>query len=136
MSSTGYVRWLNSRDINEPHHGISHHFNDPVKMEKCARINAYHVSLFAKFIEKLRSTPDGEGSLLDHSLIFYGAGMGNGNAHAPDPLPLVALGGGTRGNRYIQPAEKTSIANVWLTVAHRFGADIPSFGDSTGVIEL
>jgi hypothetical protein len=123
-------------DINEPHHGISHHFNDPAKMEKCARINQYHVSLFAKFIEKLRSTPDGDGSLLDHSLIFYGAGMGNGNAHAPDPLPLVALGGGTRGNRYIQPAEKTSIANVWLSVAHRFGVDIPSFGDSTGVIDL
>src|SRR5207247_5090916 len=88
-------------DINEPHHGISHHFNDSAKIEKCARINAYHVGLFEKFVAKLSATPDGDGSLLDHSLIFYGAGMGSGNAHAPDPLPLVAVGGGTRGDRHI-----------------------------------
>ena len=136
MSREFSQRTYPALDINEPHHGLSHHFNDPAKIEKCARINTYHVALFTKFIEKLRSTPDGDGSLLDHSLIFYGAGMGSGNAHAPDPLPLVALGGGLRGDRYIQPAEKTSIANVWLGVAHRFGAEIASFGDSTGTIDL
>jgi hypothetical protein len=123
-------------DINEPHHGLSHHFNDPAKIEKCARINVHHVAQFTKFVDKLRSTPDGDGSLLDHSLIFYGAGMGNGNAHAPDPLPLIALGGGAAGNRYVQPAHKTSIANVWLGVAHRFGVDIEAFGESTGAIDL
>jgi hypothetical protein len=136
MSREASQRTYPELDIDEPHHGISHHFNDPAKIEKCATINAYHATLFAKFVETLRSTADGDGSLLDHSLIFYGAGMGSGNAHAPDPLPLVAVGGGTRGDRYIQPAEKTSISNVWLGVAHRFGADIPAFGESTGSLDL
>jgi len=136
MSREASQRTYPELDIDEPHHGISHHFNDSAKIEKCARINAYHVGLFEKFVEKLRSTPDGDGSLLDHSLIFYGAGMGSGNAHAPNPLPLVAVGGGTRGGRYIQPKEKTSIADVWLGVAHRFGADISSFGESTNSLDL
>ena len=136
MSREASQRTYPELEINEPHHGISHHFNDSAKIEKCARINAYHVGLFEKFVEKLRSTPDGDGSLLDHSLIFYGAGMGSGNAHAPDPLPLVALGGGTRGDRHIQPSEKTSIADLWLGVAHRFGADVASFGESTSTLDL
>jgi hypothetical protein len=136
MSREASQRTYPELEIDEPHHGISHHFNDSAKIEKCARINTYHVSLFEKFVEKLRATPDGDGSLLDHSLIFYGAGMGSGNAHAPDPLPLVAVGGGTRGGRHIQPQQKTSIADLWLGVAHRFGADIPSFGDSTSTLDL
>jgi Protein of unknown function (DUF1552) len=136
MSREASQRTYPELDINEPHHGISHHFNDAAKIEKCATINAYHVGLFEKFVAKLGATPDGDGSLLDHSLIFYGAGMGSGNAHAPDPLPLVAVGGGTRGGRHIQPKAKTSIADLWLGTAHRFGADIPSFGDSTSPLDL
>jgi len=136
MSREASQRTYPEIEIDEPHHGLSHHFGDAAKIEKCARINAYHVGLFEKFVEKLRSMPDGDGSLLDHSLVFYGAGMGNGNAHAPDPLPLVAVGGGTRGGRHIVPETRTSIADVWLGVAHRFGADIPSFGESTGSLDL
>ena len=80
--------------ITEPHHTISHHREKPdVKMAH-ATLNTYHMSLFAKFVEKLKATPDGDGSLLDHSLIFYGSGMSNANVHGPYPLPLVAVGGG------------------------------------------
>ena len=80
--------------MTEQHHTVSHHGNDPENIAKVARINTYHVELFAKFLDKMRATPDGDGSLLDHSLIFYGGGMGNPNQHASDPLPLIAVGGG------------------------------------------
>ena len=79
--------------ITEPHHTISHHREKPdVKMAH-ASLNAYHMSMFAKFVEKLKATPDGDGTLLDHSLVFYGSGMSNANVHGPYPLPLVAVGG-------------------------------------------
>ncbi len=76
-----------------PHHAISHHANNPERVAAHATVNTHHVALFAKFLERLRSTPDGDGSLLDHSMILYGSGMGNGNVHAADPLPLVIVGG-------------------------------------------
>jgi hypothetical protein len=123
--------------VSEPHHTISHHGNDPQKKAMNARINLYHVQQFAKFVEKLRTTPDGDGSLLDHSLIFYGAGMGDGNAHATDPLPLVALGGlAGRGNRHLLEKPKTPVANLWLGVADKFGVNIEHLGNSDGVISL
>ena len=78
--------------------------------------------MLAKFVEKLKATPDGDGSLLDHSLVFYGSGMGNSNVHATDPLPMLALGGGGgKGDRHIVLAKKTEIGNLWLTVANQFG---------------
>jgi hypothetical protein len=124
-------------EVREPHHTLSHHGNDPRKMESNAKINLFHVSLFAPFVEKLRNTPDGDGSLLDHSLIFYGSGMGDGNAHATDPLPLVALGGGAgKGQRHILPAPKTPAANLWISVADNFGARLESFGNSNGRVDL
>jgi hypothetical protein len=124
-------------DVREPHHTISHHGNDPQKKAMNSRINLYHVQQFAKFIEKLRSTPDGDGSLLDHSLIFYGAGMGDGNAHATDPLPLVALGGlAGSGNRHLLEKPKTPVANLWRGVASKFGMNIDHLGNSDGVISL
>ncbi len=76
--------------VTEQHHSVSHHGNDAQKIAQNVKVNTYHMGLFAKFLEKLRSTPDGDGSLLDHSLIFYGGGMGNPNGHASDPLPVVA----------------------------------------------
>ncbi len=124
-------------DVDQPHHTISHHGNDPDKIAKNARINLYHVQQFAKFVEKLRATPDGDGSLLDHSLIFYGAGMGDGNAHATDPLPLVAVGGlAGRGHRHLLQKPKTPVANLWLGVADQFGINIEHLGNSDGVISL
>jgi Protein of unknown function (DUF1552) len=123
--------------VAEQHHQVSHHGNDPDKIAKVARINTYHSTLFAKFLDKLRTTQDGNGSLLDHSLIFYGGGMGNPNVHAAGPLPMVAVGGGAgRGNRHMQNAPDTPVGNLWLGVANRFGSSMESFGVSSGRVEL
>lgn len=123
--------------IDEPHHTLSHHGNDPVKKARNAKINLYHVQQFAKFVERMKNTPDGDGTLLDHSLMFYGAGMGDGNAHATDPLPLVAVGGlvGT-GNRHLLQNPKTPVANLWLGVAQKFGVTVEQLGNSNGVLSL
>jgi hypothetical protein len=137
MSREASQRTYPQVDVDEPHHSLSHHGNDPEKMARNARINIFHAQQFAKFVEKLKQTPDGDGTLLDHSLVFYGAGMGNGNAHATDPLPLVAVGGGVgKGNRHILPAPRTPVGNLWVDVAHKFGAPIDSLGESTGRLEL
>jgi hypothetical protein len=123
--------------VPEQHHQVSHHGNDPDKIAKVARINTYHSQLFAKFLAKLRATPDGDGSLLDHSLIVYGGGMGNPNVHAAGPLPMVAVGGGAgRGNRHLQAARETPMGNLWLGVAHRYGSEMERFGVSSGSLDL
>jgi Protein of unknown function (DUF1552) len=124
-------------DVDEPHHTLSHHGNDPVKKARNAKINLYHMQLFARFVEKMKSTPDGDGTLLDHSMILYGAGMGDGNAHATDPLPLVAVGGlvGT-GHRHLLQKPKTPVANFWLGIADKFGVNVDHLGNSDGVISL
>jgi Protein of unknown function (DUF1552) len=123
--------------VPDQHHGVSHHGNDPAKIAKVTKINVYHAQLFAKFLNRLRSTPDGDGSLLDHSLIFYGGGMGNPNQHATGPLPMAVVGGGVgRGNRHLALTPGTPVGNLWLTVANRFGAEIDAFGESSGSIEL
>jgi len=123
--------------VSEPHHSVSHHQNKPEQIAKHARINAYHVQQFSRFVEKLRTTPDGDGSLLDHSLIFYGAGLSNGNTHSPYPLPLLALGGGAgAGNRHVQAPEKSPIGNLWVGVANQFGCRLTSFGESNGRADL
>jgi hypothetical protein len=137
MSREASQRTYPQIDVDQPHHTLSHHGNDPEKMRLNAKINVYHAEQFAKFVGKLHSTPDGDGTLLDHSLVFYGAGMGNGNAHATDPLPLVAVGGGVgKGYRHILPAPRTPVGNLWVDIADRFGAPIASLGESTGRLEL
>ena len=83
--------------VTAGHHDVSHHGGNPAQMAKHAAINIFHMQLFAEFLEKLKATPDGDGSLLDHSLIVYGSGMGNGNIHAPDQLPMAVVGGGCEG---------------------------------------
>jgi hypothetical protein len=123
--------------ITTPHHTISHHGGKPDVIATHAKLNTYHVSLFASFIEKLHTTPDGDGSLLDHSLIFYGSGMSNANVHGPYPLPLVAVGGGVgAGGRHIQAREHTPLGNLWVTVAEQFGCPGTTFGTSTGHLDL
>ncbi len=123
--------------VPEQHHQVSHHGNDPDKIAKTAKINTYHSALFAKFLQKLRSTPDGDGSLLDHSLIVYGGGMGNPNQHAASPLPLVAVGGGAgKGNRHLLNKAGTPVGNMWLSVANQFGSPLESFGLSNGRVDL
>jgi len=123
--------------VPEQHHQVAHHGNDPDKIAKTAKINTYHSALFAKFLQKLQSTPDGDGSLLDHALIVYGGGMGNPNQHAASPLPLVAVGGGAgKGNRHLVNTAGTPVGNMWLSVANQFGSPLESFGLSNGRVEL
>jgi uncharacterized protein DUF1552 len=123
--------------VNEQHHTVSHHGNDPKNIAQVVKINTYHSMLFGKFLEKLKATPDGDGSLLDHSLVFYGGGMGNPNQHASDPLPMVAVGGGVgTGHRHLQLAPRTPVGNLWLTVAHKYENPINRIGESTGTIDL
>jgi Protein of unknown function (DUF1552) len=123
--------------VPEQHHQVSHHGNDPATIAKVVKINTYHSHLLAKFIARLKSTPDGDGSLLDHSLIVYGGGMGNPNQHAAGPLPMVAIGGGAgRGNRHLQNPPNTPVGNLWLGVANSYGSPLESFGVSNGRVEL
>ena len=122
--------------VTEQHHTVSHHGNDPQKIAQNVKVNTYHMRLFAKFLEKLQAMPDGDGSLLDHSLIFYGGGMGNPNGHASDPLPVVAVGGGVgKGHRHIELKKQTPVGNLWLAVSNHFGSTIDTFGDSNGRVE-
>ena len=123
--------------VTEQHHSVSHHQNNPDKMAQVVKINTYYAQLCAKFLAKLRSTEDGDGSLLDHSLILYGAGMGDSNAHASDPLPLVAVGGGAgKGHRHVELAVRTPVGDLWLNVAEKFGRPMERFGDGTGRVDV
>jgi len=100
-------------------------------------LNNFHMQQFAKFIGKLQQSPDGDGNILDHSLIAYGSGMSNGNVHSPDPLPLVLMGGIVgKGHRHIQNAPKTPVGNIWVTVANKFGCETERIGTSTGHVSL
>jgi len=123
--------------VNEQHHTVSHHGNDPANIAKVVKINTYHVELFSKFLDRLKATPDGAGSLYDHTLLFYGGGMGNPNQHASDPLPLLAVGGGVgKGHRHIQLAPRTPVGNLWMAVAQKYGSSVQSIGESNGVVDF
>ncbi|PWT80602.1 MAG: hypothetical protein C5B57_11995 [Blastocatellia bacterium] len=123
-------------DVTLPHHMISHHANNPERVAAHARVNTYHLQLFAKFLARLKATPDGDGSLLDHSMILYGSGMGNGNVHAADPLPLAIVGGLVKGNRHVVAPQHSPNANMMLSVADTFGVEMDRFGVSTHRIDL
>jgi hypothetical protein len=121
--------------VPDPHHPLSHHGNDPDKIARMAKINAFHVSLFAEFLQKLKNTPEGNGTLLDHSLYLYGSGIGNPNVHDHTNLPVIVAGGaagGMKGNRHIRYAKPTPLANLHLTLLDKVGVRLDSFADSTG----
>jgi hypothetical protein len=124
--------------VPEPHHAVSHHGNNPAIIEKHAKINTYHTSLLARFLEKLRTTPDGDGSLLDHSMVVYGSGMANGNQHSHNPLWLVLAGGGNamKGNRHIKAKDETPLGNALVGLAARAGVDVEQIGMSSGRFEV
>jgi hypothetical protein len=123
--------------VGEQHHTVSHHGNDPANIAKVVKINTYHVELFARFLDTLKKTSDGDGSLFDHSLIFYGGGMGNPNQHASDPLPLLAIGGGVgTGHRHIQLAPRTPVGNLWMSIAGYYGAHPSAIGESNGAVDF
>ncbi len=124
--------------ISEPHHPLTHHGNNPEKIAKVAKINQFHVSLFAYFLEKLKATREGNGTLLDHSLYLYGSGMGNPNLHDHVNLPILVAGGGAgkmKGGRHIKYAEPTPLANLHLTLLDKAGVRLDSFADSRGKVD-
>ena len=125
--------------IPDAHHPLTHHQNDPDKIAKVVRINTFHVQLFAYFLDKLRNTKDGGGSLLDHSTILYGSGISDGNQHLHDNLPILLVGGGLgkiKGGRHVRYPNFTPMANLFLTVLDRFGMPVEHFGDSNGKLDL
>jgi hypothetical protein len=117
------------------HHGYSHHQNDPVNLEMLAKINTHHIRQFGYFLEKLRSTPDGDGSLLDHSLFLYGAGISDGNLHFHLDLPILLAGGSAghlKGGRHLRYSSETPLANLHVAMLDKLGLPVEQFGDSTG----
>ena len=127
-------------DVADAHHSISHHGNNPEKLANLVKLNTYHMSLYAKFLDKLASTPDGDGSILDHSLIVYGSGMSESDTHSRLNIPVAIAGGGAgtlKGNRHIQAPKETPIANLMLDIANKFGCEMDKFGTlSTGRFEV
>jgi len=130
-------RSYNEIGVAEPHHPLTHNGGNPEKLAKVAKINAFHVSLFAAFLEKLLATPDGDGSLLDHSVCLFGSGMGNPDIHTHVNLPILVAGGAgqVKGGRHIRYAEPTPLANVHLTLLDKVGVRLDSFGDSKGYVK-
>jgi hypothetical protein len=130
--------------VPDPHHALSHEANgrsdDPNQQVKFAKVNTHHVSMFAKFADALRTTRDGEGSVLDHAMMLYGSSMGNANDHTHHPLPIVVVGGGTgrirkAGHHLVYP-NLTPMANLMLGLAQKAGVETASFGQSTEAFDV
>ena len=121
--------------FGDPHHSLTHHQGDAAKIAKIIQINIFHVKLMQYFFERMRSIPDGDGSLLDHSLVVYGAALSDGNLHTYKNLPVVLMAGGVaniQGDRHIKYPQDTPIANLYLTLLDKVGVQVDKFGDSTG----
>ena len=146
---TRVITYMKSRDasqrvypnigVMEPHHAMSHHGNNPEKIAGLVKVNTYHMTLFSKFLDRLKSTPDGDGSLLDHSIILYGSGMSESDTHSRLNLPTLLVGGGAgrmNGNRHIEAAKETPFANLMVSLANKFDCELDKFGISTGTVEI
>jgi len=121
--------------IPDPHHGLSHHQNRPAQMEKLGKVNLHHIEQFAYFLDRLRATPDGDGTLLDHMLMLYGCGISDGNQHLHVNLPILLAGGAggrLRGGRHLRVADETPLTNLQLTLLDKIGVPTEQLGDSTG----
>jgi hypothetical protein len=125
--------------IREAFHNLSHHSHVPANMDKLAVLNTYHVTMMSYLIAKLKATPDGDGSLLDHSMVLYGSGMGNSNQHDHEDLPIVLIGGASgrlKGGRHLVFPAKTTMSNLLLAMLDKFGISLDKFGDSTAMLEI
>jgi len=138
MSRDVCMRIFPESGVTTPFHSCSHHGETPAHIAEFAKINKYHVSLLSYFFEKLKNTPDGDGSLLDHSLTLYGSPMGDSNVHNHKRVPIMLMGhgGGVRGNNHVKVADETPMANVLLTMMNKLGMNLDHLGDSTGVINI
>jgi hypothetical protein len=122
-----------------PFHSSSHHQDTPTGIDSFAKINKYHVSLVAYFVDKLKNTPDGDGNLLDHSVVLYGSAMGNSNVHGHKWVPMMLAGkasGALKGNLHLRCPEGTPQANILLTLMHKLGVNVDTVGDSTGQLAI
>jgi hypothetical protein len=137
MVAEGTNRTYNHVGVPDSYHPVSHHSNDRERIRKLTLIQRYHMERFAEFLTKLANTPEGEGSVLDHSLFLYGSNMGNSNQHDNYPLPEVLVGGANGkhvgGKNLILP-QRTPLANLHLTILDKLGISQPSFGNSTGIL--
>jgi hypothetical protein len=140
MAREGSNRSYRQIGVSDGHHSVTHHQNDPEKIEKTTKIDTYHVNLFSYYLGKLQSTRDGEGSLLDHSLILYGSSICDGNAHTHHNLPLVLAGGGggqVKGGRHVRFPEETHMNNLLMTLLDKAKVPLPDqLGDATGELQL
>ena len=124
--------------VSDSHHPLSHHQDEAAKLERLHMVNEYHFQQFAHLVERLAATPEGEGTLLDHTALLYGTGISDSNTHFHDDLPVAVVGGqaaGIRGGRYVRHEEGTPIANLYVSLLDRLGVHVDTFGDSTGRIE-
>ena len=139
MSRDVSTRVFPESGIKTPFHPLSHHQENPTKIAEFAKLNRYHVGLVQYYLEKLRNTPDGDGNLLDHSIVMYGSPMGDGNVHNHKRVPIVLAGHGSgqvQGNLHVRCADSTPMANILLTMLHKLGVNVETFGDSTGEIAI
>jgi len=137
MVGEGTNRTYNHIGVPDAFHPLSHHANNMQRLEKLVRVQRYHVERFADFLTKLAATPDGDGSLLDHSMFLYGSNMSNSDRHNNYPLPLLLVGGGAgtlSGGQHIDLPERTTLSNLHLTMVNKAGLELKSIGDSTGEI--
>jgi len=136
LGREGSVRRYPFIGIDDAHHPLSHHANDPAKIEKVAKINVLLMQQLAYLLGKMKATKDGDGSLLDHSILICGSGLSDGNMHLHDNLPIVLAGGAgrIRGGRHVRYARELPLNNLLLTVLDRVGVPAEPFGDTTGEV--
>jgi len=138
LAREGSNRSYRAIGISDGHHDCTHHQNNPEKIDKTIKINTYHVQQFAYLIDRLKNTPDGDGTLLDHSMILYGSSINDGNRHTHTDLPLALVGGGNgalKGGRHIRYADETPMTNLLLALLDKAGVHTDKLGDSTGVLD-
>ena len=139
MSRDVSTRVFPESGVKTPFHPCSHHQENPTKIAEFAKLNRYHVSLVPYFLEKLKNTPDGDGNLLDHSMVLYGSPMGDGNVHNHKRVPVFLAGhanGALKGNMHVRCADSTPMANIYLTMLHKLGVNVETFGDSNGEVAI
>ncbi len=124
--------------VSDSHHPLSHHQNEQAKLERLHKVNEYQFRQFGYLVEKMSKTPEGDGSMLDHTVFLYGTGISDSNTHFHDDLPIALVGGsaaGIRGGRYIRQPKGTPLANLHMTLLDKLGVHVETFGDSTGTLE-
>ncbi len=137
MAKEVSMRTYNQIGVSDAFHPLSHHQNDPAKLDRLAKVQTYHSDAYARFLKRMASTPDGDGSLLDHSILVYGSNMSNSDLHNNDPLPIAVFGhayGKIKGGQHLHYPQDTPLANLWLTLLQRAGIPVEKHGISTGTL--